>query len=132
MKKILFLLCFVSFVVTMKAQAPFSIYTPVSPYGSQQQYNGNSMRQENYQTVTGYYINQRGAFQKIRLKINVVNAQIGGASVYVRAYMDPRTGSWSSCNNRATEVTQYSNDPAVIKENFDYKCYILNIGNVYF
>lgn len=86
---------------------------------------------EHFQTVNAYYVNKRGAFQKIKIKVNVVLGPLGGEQVYVRAYCDLTYNMWHDMNNQATEVNKYSNDAVVIKENFEYKCYILNIGTVF-
>lgn len=134
MKKFIIASILMCMTVVIKAQIPFSVYTPVQTdprtgYPIQQQ---QVQQRDHFQTVNAYYINNRGAFQKIRIKVNVVSGPLGGEQVYVRAYRDLTYSMWHDINNRATEVNQYSNDAAVIKENFDYKCYILNIGTVYF
>lgn len=131
MKRFLTIIALLAVITVTRAQAMFDVYTPTTPnnYGQSQQ---NTQRRDNFQTVNAYYINSRGAFQKIRIKVNVVSGTFGGESVYVRAYVDPHIGNWSSMNTQATPITQYSNDAQVIKENFDWKCYVLNVGEVYF
>lgn len=129
MKKITIIMFLLLCVASINAQAPFTTYTPVYPGAERRQ---QSQPQEQLQTITAYYINQRGAFEKIRIKVNVVQPQYGKEAVYVRAYYMKAHDMWNSMNTRATEITSYSNDPEVIKENFSWKCYILNIGNVYF
>lgn len=135
MKKRFFLTSVIMCIaMAMNAQAPFTYYTPVytDQYGRPVAPQQQPQQRDNFQTVNAYYINSRGAFQKIRIKVNVVSAQIGGTSVYVRGYYDQTYNMWHSMNSRATAVTQYSSDAAVIKENFDWKCYISNFGYVYF
>lgn len=129
MKKLTLILLLLACMLTTHAQSPFTTYTPASPGTSAPR---QQSQDEQLQTITAYFVNQRGAFEKIRLKVRVISSQYGGSQVYVRAYYNSTYDVWSSMNSRATQITAYSNDPAVIKENFDWKCYILNIGNVYF
>lgn len=136
--------------VTINAQIEFPVYESVPVYPSTgypapapvQTYPNTgyqvaprrqqSQRQDNFQTVNAFYVNDRGAFQKIRIKVNVVSGAFSREQVYVRGYRDLTYNSWHSMNSQATAVTQHSSDPDVIKENFDWKCYILNVGTVYF
>lgn len=129
MKKVTILMFMLISMINVHAQAPFTTYTPVTPgYSAPRQQS----QDEQLQTVTAYFVNQRGAFEKIGIKVNVVQPQIGRRQVYVRAYYNRSYSMWSSMNSSATEITSYSNEPDVIKENFDYKCYVPNIGTVYF
>lgn len=141
MKKIVLMSLFVCLSAAMHAQ--FTDYTPVIIDESRSSGNHSmgypnlniprqrTQQQENLQTITAYYVNSRGAFQKIRLKVSVTAGTVG-EQITVKAYYNSTYNMWSSTSARATEITSYGPEPDVIKENFDYKCYILNIGNVYF
>lgn len=134
MKRLFALFTFVSMVCVAYAQLPFAVYTPAQPnYGAGRQVTRQQQRQQdNFQTINAYYVNSRGAFQKIRIKVNVVVGPLGDEDVYVRAYRDLTYNSWHDMNSCATPITQHTNDPVVIRENFDWKCYLPDIGTVYF
>lgn len=114
------------------AQVPYTTYTPVQV----PRQGGSDLptlrapslpTPPQYETIQAYFINRDGDFQRIKIKINDTNS-----GVYVRGYYDSTYNMWHDCNNKATAITSYSNDPQVIKNNFEWKCNILNIGNVYF
>lgn len=137
MKKIALLVA-LAIILTYNAtaQVNFLQYHPVTsesdpeptPTYSYPNYNSpNRVTNDNFQVVTGYFINQRGAFEKIRIKVNVQQDNYGFTSVWVRGYYDDR---WHEMNKKASEVDILDN--SVIKENFDYKCYVGYIGMVYF
>lgn len=129
MKKIILMSLFVCITVLANAQVPFVHYTPVGPSGQRSQQQ-QQQSYDNFQTVTAYFINRQGNFEKIRLKINVVQNTYGSSSVYVRGYFDRVYERWHDMNSRAEKVDVRDED--VIKENFDYKCYIQYLGYVYF
>lgn len=127
-KKIITLAFAIIATVAVYAQIPFSVYTPVQvdPRTSQPippRYN--QPKPENFQQVNGYYINNQGRFQKIRLKINVVSDR----EVYVRGYYN--NNYWHDMNTSASRVRQ-GMDADVICENFDWKLFISFFGWVYF
>lgn len=127
-KKIITLAFAIIATVAVYAQTPFSIYTPVQidPRTSQPiQPRYNQPKPENFQQINGYYINNQGRFQKIRLKINVVSDR----EVYVRGYYN--NGYWHDQNTSASAVRR-GMDADVICENFDWKLFISIFGWVYF
>lgn len=126
-----FLSFFLSLCASLSfAQSPFTIYTPADNYPSNPHYNQPQQTQPRLQRITGYYV-KNGDFQRINIKVNVVETY-SGENVYVRQYQDIYQSNWVGCNNQAVSINQHSNDPDVIKRNFDWKCYIMNIGWVYF
>lgn len=100
---------------------------PTPTYSYPNYYSPSRATNDNFQVITGYFINQRGAFEKIRIKVTVHQDSYGFTSVWVRGYYDDR---WHEMNKKASEVGPF--DETVIKENFDYKCYVGYIGMVYF
>lgn len=127
-KKIITLAFAIIATVAVYAQTPFSVYTPVQvdPRTMQQvQPRYNQPKPENFQQINGYYINNQGRFQKIRLKINVVSDR----EVYVRGYY--YNSHWYDMNTSASAVRR-GMDADVICENFDWKCYLMLVGWVYF
>lgn len=87
MKRLFAILMFTAVACLSFAQIPFSIYKPVpiEPATRRNSPHHQQAQQDNYQTINAYYINNRGAFQKIRIKVNVVAGPLGGEQVYVRA-----------------------------------------------
>lgn len=134
MKRIFLISLFACFAAQSNAQVPFVHYTPVI-VGSdgqrvQQQQQQRQQERDNFQTVNAYFVNRQGNFEKIRIKISVVQNTYGSPSVYVRGYYDKTYERWRDTNSRADKIDVLDNE--VIKENFDYKCYIQYIGYVYF
>lgn len=133
MKRFLLISLFVCIAVMVNAQIQYPSYTPVivGPNGERvQQQRQQQQRQDNFQTINAYFINRQGNFEKIRIRVSVVQGMYGSQSVYVRSYCDKTYNRWHETNSRASEVDALDAD--VIKENFDYKCYIQYVGHVYF
>lgn len=128
---------FLSFLVLAITLAfPVVAQVQFVPYRSVEQGNGlsnyqNQQRQqpENLQTYQAYFINQRGAFERINIRVKIVE-QYGHMYVIVRAYYDKMYGEWRSINVTASEVDVL--DSQVIKENFNYKFHLTGYGYVYF
>lgn len=80
--------------------------------------------------MNAYFVNQRGSFEKLRIKVGMVQGTYGSVTVVVRGYQDKTFNRWYDMNSNASEVDAL--DPAVIKENFDYKCFISGYGYIYF
>lgn len=78
-----------------------------------------SSQEESLQTVYAYFVNDKGRFQKIKLKVRKTRS-----SVTVKQYYDSFLG-WMSTSSKAEKVS-YS-DPDVIQENFEYKVYITGL-----
>lgn len=131
MRRFLLMSLFVCIAYIANAQVKFVPYEPVivGPNGERVQQQ-QQRRQENFQTVNAYFVNRQGNFEKLRLKVNVVQGLYGSTSVYVRGYYDKNSNYWYNMNSRASEVDVMDAD--VIKENFDYKFYIQGYGYVYF
>lgn len=131
MKRLLLMSLFVSIAVMVNAQIQFPSYTPViaGPNGERVQQQ-QQQRQDNFQTVNAYFINRQGNFEKIRIRVSIVQSAYGSPTVYVRGYCDKTYNRWYDVNSRASEIDVHDSD--VIKENFDYKCYIQYVGHVYF
>lgn len=129
MKRFLLMSFFACIACLAEAQVPFVSYRPVQGNPSSG-YNNQQQQRQNFQTVNAYFVNQRGNFEKIRIKINVVQEMYGSTSVYVRGYCDKTYNRWYDMNSRASEVDVLDAD--VIKENFDYKFYMQGYGYVYF
>lgn len=132
MKRFLLMSFFACIAFIANAQIQFPSYNPViiDRNGNRVQMQQQQQPRENFQTVNAYYVNQRGSFEKIRIKINVVQNAYGSPSVYVRGYHDKTYNRWHDLNSRASEIDVLDSD--VIKENFDYKCYLQYYGYVYF
>lgn len=139
MKKFIIVFLFLlanSFSVSAQSYMPSYVpYTPVetTPRRSQgNSYGQRSQPRENLQTITAYFVNSRNAFEKIRIKVQVVESQYGSVRVYVRKYFYKAANIWCDMNSSASPVTTF--DANIIQENFDWKCNIPNpyIGTVYF
>lgn len=140
-KTLLFALIALFVSVAAEAQIPFTYYEPAgTPSSSSSNYQVPSVRMPSYsnsspsyETIGAYFINNKGNFQRTKLKVNAVSSSYGGGTtVYVREYRDETYDMWHSMNSQATAINRYSNEPDVIKENFEWKCYVTNIGWVYF
>lgn len=131
MKRFLLMSLFVCMAVIANAQIQFPSYTPVivGPNGERVQQQ-QQQRRDNFQTVNAYFVNRQGNFEKIKIRVNVVQEAFGSTSVYVRGYCDKTYNRWHDMNSRASEIDVLDAD--VIKENFEYKCYIQYVGQVYF
>lgn len=131
MKRFLLLSFFACVTVLVNAQVPFVPYRPAQGNPGNNSYNQRQQQQrENLQTVNAYFVNQRGSFEKIRIKVSITQDLYGFTSVYVRGYCDKTYNQWRDVNSKASEIDALDSD--VIKENFDYKCYIQYVGTVYF
>lgn len=132
MKRFFLVSFFLCIAFIANAQIQFVPYTPVivDRNGNRVQQQQQQQPRDNFQTVSAYYINRQGRFEKIRIKINVVQNAYGSPSVYVRGYHDKTYDRWHDMNTRASEVDVLDDD--VIKENFDYKFYNQSYGYVYF
>ena len=130
MKRFILMSLFACIAVFADAQVPYVHYTPVivGPNGQRVQQQQQQER-ENFQTVNAYFINRQGNFEKTRIKVNIVQSTYG-STVYVRGYYDKVYERWHDMNTRAEKIDALDED--VIKENFDYKCYIQYLGYVYF
>ena len=84
---------------------------------------------ENLQVVNAYYVNGRGAWEKVRLQVGV-STYYSRMVVTVRAYYDKRLQRWQSVTSTASNVDVLDSD--VVKENFEWKCFIPGFSTVYF
>ena len=129
MKNIIALVVMMCITLTMSAQElQTSTFTPVTIDQDPRTYS--APRQEvRPQVVKGYRINNRGAFEVVRLKITITSNGYGPV-VSVVGYYNKNYGQWFSTYAIANKVS--ISDPAVIKENFDYKSFLNILGQVYF
>lgn len=111
---------------------PFTIYQSADPkirqrQGLQQQIGGNSiLNQNNLKTVRGVYLNpltNKAQYIKIKVADN-------GEKQYAKAHYDAVTNQWFQCNTQITPLGIY--DDAELREYFNYKVSIPNIGTIYF
>ncbi len=128
MKKIFVLLFFVQ-IITCSVSAQ-NFFVPFNPIQTQQQtsssydsYNTQQSNPEpNYQIVQGYFINSRGSWEKISLKVTVVESRYG-LSCYVKGYKTLGEQYWHNItSSRADAVSRIDED--IIRENFEWKCFI--------
>lgn len=131
MKRIFFTFVFsIALAFQVVPQVQFVPYRSIEQGSGQSNYQNQQRQQpESLQTYQAYYINQRGAFERINIRVKVVE-QYGNIYVIVRAYYDKMYGEWRSMNTTASEVDVL--DSQVIKENFDYKFHLTGYGYVYF
>lgn len=132
MKRFVLMSLFACFAVFASAQVQFVPYRPIYGSGGSSSYTQpqRQQQQERLQTVNAYFVNQRGSFEKLRIKVGMVQGTYGSVTVVVRGYQDKTFNRWYDMNSNASEVDAL--DPAVIKENFDYKCFISGYGYIYF
>ena len=103
-----------------------------NPFESSSNTNSQPRQQqqtENVQVVNAYFVNGRGAWEKMSLKVGV-STYYSRMVVTVRAYYDKRLQRWQSVTSTASNVDVL--DPDVIKENFEWKCFIAGVATVYF
>lgn len=130
MKRFILMSLFGCIAVFADAQVPFVPYTPVIVDQNGQSLQQQQQQRDNFQTVNAYFINRQGNFEKTRIKINIAQSTYGSSTIYVRGYYDKGYERWHDTNTRAEKIDALDLD--VIKENFDYKCYIQYVGYVYF
>lgn len=136
------LILFATFIPNSMAQQfipyqPVQVDRPSNTYGSNRFGNSTTtypqqrqQQQENLQIVNAYFINRRGTWEKLRLKILVEEGYYNRVVVKVRAYYDKIYERWQATNSTASNVDVLDSD--VVKENFDWKSHIAGYGTVYF
>lgn len=142
MKQLLATIILFATIATNSMAQRFIHYEPVrvdsrtSTYGSNPFGNSTStyslprqQQAENLQMVTAYYVNSRGAWEKLSVKVRVTE-NYNRVVVTVRAYYDKTYGRWQSTNSTASTVDVL--DSNIVRENFDWKCHITGYGTVYF
>lgn len=142
--------CFFT-VFTLAANAQFTVYESINPNIPQQSYqNGSSYPFTIYQSVTPDYrrnniqqrqnILQKTDLKTIRgvylnpitneaeyIKIKVANS---GRQLLAKAYYKAETDQWFSCNSQIVALGLY--DDAELREYFNYKVNIPNVGTIYY
>lgn len=142
MKKLLSVFILFAAVANVAMSQQFVHYEPVIVDRNTSSYRSNPFEnstssysqprqqpQENLQTVNAYFVNQRGAWEKVRLRVRIAQSY-GRTVVTARDYYDRTYDRWRNINSTASQVDVL--DTKEVQENFDWKCYIQGYGYVYF
>ena len=117
-----------SYTPSMGYGVPFTIYEPMEvvprrSYSHQDQYQQQPAQPKVQEmTLKGYY--KKGSdWYYTPIRVGIIGEEVRLLSV-------KQQSSWSNCGSVASEVGAF--DPEEIRDNFTFKAYSIQYGNVYF
>lgn len=107
---------------------PFTIYQSATPSyrGNNIQQRQNRLQETDLKTIRGIYLNPI-TNEAEYIKIKVANS---GRQLFAKAYYKAETDQWFRCNNQIVALGIY--DDAELREYFNYKVNIPNVGTIYY
>lgn len=107
---------------------PFTIYQSVTPNyrRSNIQQRQNRLQETDLKIIRGVYLNPI-TNEAEYIKIKVTNS---GRQLFAKAYYKAETDQWFRCNNQIVALGIY--DDAELREYFNYKVNIPNVGTIYY
>lgn len=113
--------------------AQFTIFRDItSDSYNQESQRQQSTPQENSKVLKAYYIKDN-EYHPLRIKIVTVNLfSMGGSSMRIDAYFNPRNGVWTPCVAGPIRTLQAYLGDSDKMEYFTYESYIQGYGKIWF